>query len=80
MMTNCPIPIPEIAMLFAIPRRSGNQRLTITPMGATEVPAVARPNSTPYSIMACNGVRIILINAMLTLDKRSEVRSTVRML
>ena len=47
MTRSCPTPMPEIAMLLAIPIRCGYQRLSSTPMGVTEVPALPSANTTP---------------------------------
>ena len=41
------MPIPEMAMLLAIPMRWGYQRLRSTPTGVTEVPALPIANTTP---------------------------------
>ena len=40
MINNWSTPMPEMAMLLAIPTRSGYQRLISTPIGVMEVPAL----------------------------------------
>ena len=47
MIRSCPSPMPEIAMLLAMPMRCGYQRLSSTPMGVMDVPALPSANTTP---------------------------------
>ena len=53
MITNCPAALPEMAALLAMPRRRANQRLIITPMIATDVPALPTAKTSPYSANTC---------------------------
>ena len=64
MITNWPIPLPEIAALAASPRRSGNHRLINTLTGATDDAACPTANTKPYSTYNCQAAFICPIRAI----------------
>ena len=64
MMISCPIALPDIAALVAVPLPRSNQRLIITPMGPTEEPPLPMAKMMPYSRMTCHCVCATPISPM----------------
>ena len=55
MMTNCPRPVPAMAVALAKPVRFGNRRVSMTPTGGGDARPAPIPNTIPYRAMTCQG-------------------------